>query len=722
LRLKAFFTLALLLTTSAAFALDVPPLPDLASKSAGGLVLTVESVATKATDVRHARMAALYVPEGSAITPFLPPGPFKATWTGELSSQIRSEYVFLAEGNGKLTVKIGEEVALEASGNDFAAAKGKVVKLMKGKNKLTVLYESPEKGDAFLKLFWQSGENPPDFMKEPLPIQRLTHDISIKEVRTGMRLREGRELFGELRCSRCHTADGIPAPGSIKAGEATLTAMPELEMDAPDLSEAGARLKSAWVTQWLKDPRKLRPESSMPQVLHGDTAPKDALDIAAYLATLGKAEEKPADAADEKLIQQGGGIVERLGCVGCHTMPDNPKVEAGRVPLRYVRAKWHESALKAFLKQPDKHYKWVRMPNFNFSDDDINKVTAFLLHSKVDAAAGWLIEDVKDKGDAARGKTLAQSAGCVNCHNLGAGVASSVKTPPLTLGAALSDSWTKGCVAPDAAARAKAPDFHLTAHQRGALLAFAANTEAKKSLNTETMPEYAERQIRVLRCVACHQRDDQDDFWSRLEDETAALKFEEAHEPADAAENAEPHIVAQIRPKLTWIGEKLKPEWMTDFIGGKTPYKVRTWLGAKMPGFPQRAGLIARGLVIEHGFKPVSPPEPEPDAAMLEVGRKLVSKNGGFSCTSCHSVGKAAAVGVFEAPGPNLMHAKARLTKSYFHRWMREPLRVEPDTKMPAFAQGDKTQLPDYDGDAVKQFEAIWQYFLTGEKIEPPEE
>lgn len=719
MRSNAFSALVIFAVSAASvLALDIPPLTDMAAKPGGGLVLTVESRATKAVDVRHARMAALYVPEGSAITPFLPPGPFKATWTGELSVQLRDEYTFLAEGNGKLIVKIGDAVVLEAAGNDFAQAKGTVIKLMKGKNKLTVIYESPEKGDAFLRTFWQGAE----FPKEPLPIQKLSHDTSIKEIRTGMRLREGRELFGELRCTRCHATDGVPAPGAVKAGEATLTAMPELEMDAPDLSDVGARLKTAWITQWLKDPRKLRPESSMPQVLHGETAAKDALDIAAYLSSLGKAEDKPADAPDEKQIQQGGGLIERLGCVGCHTMPDNPKVEAGRVPLRYVRAKWNADALRAFLKQPDKHYKWVRMPNFNFSDEEINKVAAFLLHSKIEDKAAWLIEDVKDKGDAARGKTLALSAGCVNCHNLGAGVASSVKAPALKIGEALADGWSKGCVAPTPEARAKAPDFHLTVEQRGALLAFAGNSEAKKSLNTDSMPEFAERQVRVLRCVACHQRDDQDDFWSRLEEETAGLKFEEAHEPADGAENAEPHIVEQVRPKLTWIGEKLKPEWMTTFIAGKTPYKVRTWLGAKMPGFPQRAGLIARGLVIEHGFKPVSAPEPEADAAMIEIGRKLTSKNGGFSCTSCHSVGKAAAVGVFEAPGPNLMHVKARLQKSYFHRWMREPLRVEPTTKMPAFAQGDKTQLPDFDGDAVKQFESIWQYFMTGEKIEPPEE
>jgi mono/diheme cytochrome c family protein len=441
------------------------------------------------------------------------------------------------------------------------------------------------------------------------------------------------------------------------------------------------------------------------------------LDIAGYMATLGTPEVAATVLPDEKVIAQGGALVEKLGCVGCHTMPANDKIEEGRVPLRYVRAKWNEGSLRAFLKQPDKHYKWVRMPNFNFSDEEVAKVAAFLLHAKIEEKP-WLVEDVKDKPDAARGKALFASSGCANCHTAGANVASALKAPALKIGEALTDSWTKGCMDPKPA---KAPDFHLKDSERAALLAFAGNTGAKKSMNADSMPEFAERQLRVLRCVACHQRDDQDDLWSKLEEETASLKVEEA--PAEGADGGEAHLVSQARPKLTWIGEKLKPEWMGDFIAGKIPYKFRPWIHARMPGFPQRAHVIARGLAIEHGFKPVTPPEPAPDKEMSDVGKKIVVKEGGFACTGCHGIGKAAAVGVFEAPGPNLMYIKSRLQKSYFMRWMKNPLRVDPDTKMPEFAPGDTNQLTQfYEGQTAKQFEAIWQYLLAGEAIEAPEE
>ena len=70
----------------------------------------------------------------------------------------------------------------------------------------------------------------------------------------------------------------------------------------------------------------------------------------------------------------------------------------------------------------------------------------------------------------------------------------------------------------------------------------------------------------------------------------------------------------------------------------------------------------------------------------------------------------------FEAPAINFTYARERLQKEYFHRWVHNPQRIEPDTKMPAYERDDgTTPITDvYAGDARKQFEAIWQYLLEG--------
>ena len=79
------------------------------------------------------------------------------------------------------------------------------------------------------------------------------------------------------------------------------------------------------------------------------------------------------------------------------------------------------------------------------------------------------------------------------------------------------------------------------------------------------------------------------------------------------------------------------------------------------------------------------------------------------------------AVGVFEAPGINFMRAKERLRRGYFERWARSPLRVEPETKMPSFFNGENSVLPTIlDGKTDQQINALWNYLLQGESIEPP--
>src|SRR5688500_9068707 len=60
-----------------------PPLPQQADRDEPGLALTIEPLdasAPKVSDTRAVRMLALYVPAGQPASPFVAPGPFRATW------------------------------------------------------------------------------------------------------------------------------------------------------------------------------------------------------------------------------------------------------------------------------------------------------------------------------------------------------------------------------------------------------------------------------------------------------------------------------------------------------------------------------------------------------------------------------------------------------------------------------------------------------------------
>ena len=74
-------------------------------------------------------------------------------------------------------------------------------------------------------------------------------------------------------------------------------------------------------------------------------------------------------------------------------------------------------------------------------------------------------------------------------------------------------------------------------------------------------------------------------------------------------------------------------------------------------------------------------------------------------------------------PAPNFSHTHDRMRKDFYHRWVRSPMKYQPGTRMPQYADMEgKTAYKDaLGGDAEKQFEAIWQYLRAGKKIVPPE-
>lgn len=675
--------------------------PRLAPGKELGLALTLSRGEIR--DTRAARLVAVGVPSGTPPSPFLPPGPFRATWEGDLAVPFRSDFAFSAAGRGSIRVEVNGKVVLAGSGDDLTRAQGEPTRLRKGANTLVVTYDSPASGDALVRLSWSSE----DFPREPIPPTALARDAAIEPLAAGARLRDGRSLLAGLRCLKCHAAPGAPlgAAGS----------MPELATDAPNLADAGARLRLDWMARWIEDPRSLRPSATMPRMLHGQ-AKGQARDIAAYLATLGEpTAPDPSGQPSARDLEDaaiGRRLFANLGCVGCHTLPDRRDWAADpkRVPLRFVGAKWQPQALVAFLRQPDRHYAWIKMPDFHLSAVEAAQLAAYVSRSSLDS-----LDDKPGGGpaaDPARGKALFASAGCASCHALPG--AEGLQATPFA--AIPPGGWSTGCLAPGDAADRKAPDFGLLEGPIRALQTFAG--AGLDSLGRDCAPEFAERQVKALNCLACHKRDGSDDEWTDLKVETDPLL---AGAPAEEKDpDGLPYPADQVRPSLTWIGEKLKPEWAAAFIAGKVPYKPRPYLRARMPAFPTRAEGLAVGLSLGHGYPATSPPDPASDPALIPVAKQLV-KNTGLNCVSCHNIGKVAAVGVFEAPGINFMRTKERIRRDYVERWVRSPIRVEPETKMPTYFNGENSVLPTIlEGKADQQINALWNYLLQGEAIEPP--
>ena len=711
---------------SGAGAIGVPPLGEVKEATEQGVAITFTQGGQ--TDVRGARLFSLRVPAGHTPTPFLKAGAFTARFAGNITQKLRGEANFMVEAAGSFKLKVGGKVVLEADGDETKmSATAGPIKLEKGANAIELSYTSPKDvaKDAVVRLLWSSREFPP----EPVQPSVLTRDAKAEPLRLAARLREGRETLATLRCTACHAAPAFqPAAGYVE--------MPELSSDAPDLSAVGARLKQGWMAAWIADPKALRPDATMPQLFHGpaDKTPQEAADLAAYLGTLGKAPVAEKE-ADEEMVTAGGQLFAGLGCIACHTKPESEAADAEhhRVPLKYVTAKFQAGAIKEWLLDPQKHYKWARMPNFHLSEFEADRLVVYLSKK----AVGKVAE--APAGDAAKGKALFASAGCANCHVM-EGVASTLKGKSLGELFKASD-WSSGCVASDSVLRGNAPGFGMSAVKRDAVVAYAA--AGAPGLGNDVMPEFAERSIKRLNCMACHARDEVDDAWTGLAEEVAEMAPPDANiendQPEEGGAKAQRLFYPanlknlmggdkinvggdQARPTLTWTGEKLQPEWAEQFIAGKVTYKPRYWLRARMPAFPMQAKGIAQGLALEHGFATASAPRPEAKADLAEIGQKLAGRDAGFACITCHAIGDTRAISPFEAPAPNFAHISERITDDFYIRWMRKPLRFHPGTKMPQYSEGGKTDRKDlFDGDADQQFEALRQYLLQGVKMMPPE-
>jgi cytochrome c553 len=694
LKPRLFFVLAVIALITG---LQIPRLmrSSAADKPAGaaglvtGLTLTFESADGKTVDARDARLVSLAVPAGTPPSSLLPRGPFRATWTGVLTSKIKDESRFAALGRGDLTVTLNDQKVLDLHG-DFSGQPSQPITLHKGKTRIVVTYKSPPDGDASVRLLWAKA----DTIFDPIPPNVFMHDPAEEIIARHDTVRAGRELLVTMRCAACHA--GIS--GSIA----------DLKQDAPNLTAIGDRLNRKYVAAWITNPRAIRPTSSMPRIFTStpaNPAPSvdpQAADIAAYLCPT----PRPAapDVTDTAVLTRGARVYTGLGCIACHVTPgvDDSDPTLNRIPLKYVRAEFAPGQLVAYLRQPEAHYGWSKMPNFHLTDDEVIALSAWLVSRCPPDAL-----PAAPAGDPVRGKKLFETAGCLSCHN-----AQGSPTPPPAAPDLATADWSRGC----AANGPKGVDFGFTDTQKDALKA-VAGTDWKPTLNRDPGPEFAARQIAILRCTACHEMDGHQATWSTLDSERMAILQDL---PARTAADPEPKG-DQTPPRLTWAGEKLQPSWMADFIAGKVPYKPRQWMYARMPSFPARAEGLSAGLSLTHGVPATDEVRPPADPSLADIGKSLAAQ-GRWECNKCHSVGDQPAYAPYEAEAPNFAHVSARLRHDYFSRWMDNPQYFFPGTKMMTFANGGgKTPYTDVlNGDAAAQFEALWNYLLAGSKIQPP--
>lgn len=639
---------------------------------ARGAKVTFEAVrGDKERHSQRARLLSLAVDRGETPTPFLPVGAFRATFETVVTLPARDKMNFHIDGRGKAKLKINGKVVLEGTVSSRKSLETeKPLRLKKGGNDIRLEYESSARGDGELRVFW-SGR---DFGFEPIAPELLSYVASDAAVVAGEQLRHGHALFVARRCARCHEYDELSVSES---------AYQELDRSGPDLRLVGSRAHQGWLKEWMDDPHKVRPEATMPKMALSGS---DSVDIASYLSTLG--EPQPHAGFDDKQVEAGGERFRELGCVACHTRTDETKKDAelgNRIRLEFVKQKWHASALVAYLKKPSAHYSDVRMPDLSVSAEDATNLAAYLLKGAVRLPI--------QKGDVKKGRRLVRKHGCFLCHTFDNDI------PPVDriFPRYRNLKPERGCLADKAGG--DAPDHGFNEAQRAAVRAFlpvAGDVPFRKA-----PLDYGTRHMAAERCSACHAMDGQASTWARLAEKWSM----------DVPLPPEQDPVAQGVPALTWVGAKLQPSWIRKFVTGELP-SPRPWLTARMPKFEKHGAALTAGIVREHGYGPKDEPIRRGGANLAIHGARLMEMGTGFGCVQCHAVGDKKATQVFEREGINLITARKRLRHEYYTRWLADPTRLDPDARMPKYADNNgKTAFTDVlKGHAADQFEAIWQF------------
>lgn len=630
----------------------------------------------EALDVRPLRMAAFYVGQQEPPTQLLSPGQFEASLSGYLKLPLKSDVRLSVVGNGKVAVTINGREVLQGAGRleEIAPA---AVKLHGGYNAFSISYESPVDGDAQLRLFWEGA----DFAREPIPPTAFAYQGDDAELLTFDQLRRGKQIVAQRRCHACHS----PVGNDDGMGQSYT------------LQEMSERLQLEWIATFLLDPSKLTSHATMPQIFQPSEAEdrQKAADISKWISKLNIRPKTPPDSRpnEAELVDQGMRLYEQLNCLACHRFtPPEEADEFDRISLHFFNTKYRPASLNTFLQAAHGNF------SFRLTAMEVEAIAAYLRAT----AEGKLRPPLNElaTADSERGVVAFANNLCIRCHKLGE---SKVQNPRKLL--LQYANLEKGCLADEPKHHGTAPNFDWTAEERTSVVAYLQKYGPEH--RQTPLLEHASQLVETLRCAACHNRDGKSS--TRL---------------AVFSEESETGVLPEQLPDLTWAGEKLQTSWLTRQFAGKN-LPARSWMKSRMPGFPKHAELLSKSLAAEHGLPPVDEPVEAPQPELVANGQLLTLKEN-LDCRQCHGIGSLEPTGDEKtklAPGINFALVRDRLRPEYYRRFVLDPPRVDPSTRMVKLAaDGRTTKVTSiYKGHAPQQFEAIWNY-IQSLPSSPPKE
>jgi mono/diheme cytochrome c family protein len=582
----------------------------------------------------------------------------------------------------------------------------------------------------------------------------------------------------EASCAKCHREEAmVPNGPNITLAYATYEragcyachktrGFENLRKPGPNLTRVKSKLSPEWVKNWIREPRAVKPATWMPQVWYNSNsnspqdAPRNEAEINATVAYLfaNSSEFAPAVASPPRgNAASGKTLVESVGCLGCHVVDEKDRSAVGPrrtfgQPLQAIGSKTSYEWIYDWVRDPKHYSPETYMPDLRLTDSEAADIAAYLSSLKGGAgvpAKANVDQKVTDEVlldylkavmpfDEARTKLASMNAeqkqlelgsrvigryGCFSCHE----IKGYEKTQPI--GVELSEEASKLVTRLDfafvhiphtklawfdqklkdpriydqgrvltPAEKLRMPDFHLSDRERQllvtAIMSFQRQIQPPAALPTAGARREFLRTGRNLtqrrNCVACHEIEGNGgDFKTLVAEATLAP------------------------PLLTPEGAKVQPDWLYAFLRGPIP--IRPWLSVRMPSFHlddmQLNQVIGYFQAIPNHIQPFRTHDVVTASNAAAGGKEMFDL---LRCQQCHVLGEIPKDQPTANLAPDLRMAVDRLNPEWIEEWLKNPARIQPGTRMPAFWPNyPKSDFPQLGNNAQAQIRAVRDHLLT---------
>jgi mono/diheme cytochrome c family protein len=516
-------------------------------------------------------------------------------------------------------------------------------------------------------------------------------------------------LHTQSRCARCHLDTQLPGAEFLERGLALIDdracfACHEIpggkqrERVAPTLGNIAAKVHPEWIVGWLTDPTSYFSGARMPNYYLTEEQAK-AITSYLVLSLSEPVPESPGETAEheEKLDRtEARRLLKQSACLDCHRMRGTGGSPGIRAPdLSRIGDKVRVPWLIEWLQGPQHLQPGAGMPSFRFTEAQATTLARYLaetLTTRREAEGSAKTRVAVDPALTEAGKVLFNGLGCMNCHG-GPG-----EKPEFKLGPDLRQVGNRDVRGLYWASMGQDWNMRLESYLRTKVSTPRAFNENHLMPNYQFAPDEVEAIVVALMSFAENPVPEASRF--RLVPDEPALQ-----PPTGAAaavfqryQCLQCHALrgrfGNVAPDLGWQGDKVKRDWLVDFL--KAPYLIRPASNLRMPNF----GMTDEEIQITADFIESTwwddevPPDPfsgeAPPPALVERGEELFEDD--YSCLDCHQVGEEG-----ELDGPVLTDVGNRLQPGWIYQWILDPQRFyQSDMDSPEATPEDALALTAY--------------------------